>query len=614
MINGKRLVALCTYRIYDSQEFAFISELNRLFRENNCALFIYALNTEIGNGGNEVAEVSVFDLVPYDKVDALVIMDEKIKSREICQGIIDKAFGKNVPVVVIDGEYDNVSMVKFDYAKGFEAVVRHIIEGHHVKRPHMMAGKKSSPFSIEREEVFKKVLADNDLPYDDTMISYGDFWAVPARAAANKLLEREELPQAVICANDIMAINVCDVFQSAGYKIPRDILISGFDGIEEAFWSNPGITTAKCDSIELAVAVMDMLSAIFEGERNITNWVVPKFISNESCGCPKSGQDAMTAINGLNNNFYHHQDDLHAMQEITSKLMLGKDMENSIKFLKDNLAQNTCVVIKDSCFDLEKNFFFDGEQRGGMTVVFDAYSDDPGTYPYKPDEIIPHLDEIMKSECPLVFNGLEYMAKSPGFVCYSFPKVDLIDYTQTANLTNCFSMGIGGYVVNNYQKYLRDKLEEMYETDSLTGLYNRIAFVSKMDDMLKDRSLHGKLITIIMTDLNGLKKINDSLGHLTGDKAIAATARALKEACPGNAICVRLGGDEMLAVIIGMCDTERIISDIKDILVRRSQEYGFTVAASIGTYSTVFNESIDMNKVISIADERMYEMKRMSKK
>lgn len=614
MINGKRLVALCTYRIYDAQEFAFISELNSLFVENNCALFIYALNTEIGNGGNEVAEVSVFDLIPYDRTDAIVIIDEKIKSREIVQGVIDRADKEDVPVVVVDGQYDNTSIVRFDYAKGFEAVVRHIIEGHHVKRPHMMAGKINNPFSTERIEVFKKVLADNDIPYDDTMLSYGDFWSIPARAAAGKLLEREELPEAVICANDIMAINVCDVFQNAGLKVPKDVIVSGFDGIEEAFWSSPGITTAKCDGMQLGDAVMEVLLSVFEGERNVVKWIAPSFISNESCGCPKSGQSAFTAVNGLNNIFYHHQDDIHAMQEITSKLMLGKDMEESIRFLKRNLAKNACVVVENSCFDLEKNFFYDDEQNGKMTVVFDSYIDSVDRYPYDPQTIIPHLDDIMKNDCPLVFNGLEYMAKSPGFVCYSFPKVELIDYTQTANLTNCFSMGIGGYVINNYQMYLREKLKQMYQNDALTGLYNRIAFVSMMEELSKDPDKLGKKITIIMSDLNGLKKINDSLGHITGDKAIAATAQALKKACPDDAICVRVGGDEMLAIIIGDCDPEKIVSRIKDILKEYTTEYGFSVSASIGTHTTTFDESFDMNKVISIADERMYEMKRNMKK
>ena len=124
-------------------------------------------------------------------------MDEKIKSREVVQHILDRANEHDVPAVVIDGEYENTSIVKFDYAKGFEAVVRHIIEYHKVKRPHFMAGKRKSPFSNERIEVFKKVITENGFTFDDSMISYGDFWAEPSRKATLELLQRPILPDAI---------------------------------------------------------------------------------------------------------------------------------------------------------------------------------------------------------------------------------------------------------------------------------------------------------------------------------------------------------------------------------------------------------------------------------
>ena len=129
MINGKKIVALCTYGILEPQVFRFISDLNEMLRKKDAQLFVYAMNTELGNGGEfYIAESSVFDLLPYDKVDAVVIMAERIKSDEVCQHIIDRAGENNVPAIVIDGDFENASIVKFDYAKGFEAVVRHIIE------------------------------------------------------------------------------------------------------------------------------------------------------------------------------------------------------------------------------------------------------------------------------------------------------------------------------------------------------------------------------------------------------------------------------------------------------------------------------------------------------
>jgi len=142
MINGKTIIALCEYRVYDSQEFKFVTELNELLKAHDCRMFIYAINNEIGNSGDNLAETKVFDLIPYDKVDVVVIRDEKIKSRNTVQNIINKANEAEVPTIIVDGEYENVSLVRYDYKTGFEKVVRHIIEDHHVTRPHFMAGKR----------------------------------------------------------------------------------------------------------------------------------------------------------------------------------------------------------------------------------------------------------------------------------------------------------------------------------------------------------------------------------------------------------------------------------------------------------------------------------------
>ncbi len=614
MINGKKIIALCTYRVYDSQVFSFVSELNRLLRANKCCLFIYAINTEIGNGGENMAEVAVFDLIPYDKVDCVIVMDEKIKSREVTQSIIDKANLNKIPAIVIDGIYENVSMVNFDYAKGFETVVRHIIEYHHVRNPHLMAGKRRNPYSKERIEVFKKVIAENGIQYDDSMLSYGNFWSIPSRAAAKKLLKRSVMPDAVICANDIMAINVCDVFQSAGVKVPDDVLVSGFDGIDEAFWANPGLTTAICDSTDLAKEIDDVIRKLFKGSGNITRWITPKFIENSSCGCPRQGQDLLSVVNGLNNRFYHHQDDLHIMQYLTSKIMCGQSLEEGINYLRNALTEYMCCVVEDAVFDLERNFLLEDVEKGSMSIIYDSYRDEDVVKPYDPDTIVPNLDEIMRKGYPLVFNALEYLGKSPGFVCYSYPRLDIIDYSKAPSITNSLGMGIGGYISMKYQYYLRNKLQKMYESDALTGLYNRLAFLSEFEDLKDDPSNQGELVTIIMCDVNGLKQINDSLGHGAGDKAIAAVANALKASCPEKTLCVRLGGDEMLALILGDCDSRSIISSIMDRLDEDSYNLGYTVSASLGSYSTTFTSDIDLDKVIGVADEKMYVMKREYKK
>lgn len=613
MINDKKIIALCTYRIYEAQEFGFLSELGKKISDNNYQLFIYAMNSEIGIANNDSPEIEVFDLIPYDKVDLVIIMNEKIKVSQVSQSIIDRSKAQGVPVIVVDGDYEGTTSVRFDYAGGFEKVVRHVIEDHPVKRPHFMAGHKKNAFSNERIEVFKKVLASNNIPFDDSMISYGDFWALPCRAATYELLKRDVLPDSIICANDIMAINVCDVLQEAGIRVPENIIVSGFDGLDEAFLASPGVTTAVCDNAEMAHAVMEAIEDVFSGKENETKLVQPVFIPNESCGCPRKDLHVTATVGELNNLFYHHEDESHVYHNIISKFMMGKEIGNSIRYLKENHAKFAQVIVEKSCFDLEHNFFYDDIKPGAKEVVYDSYNDDDKGCPYDPSEIIPHLEDVMKIGQPVIFNCLIYMEKCFGFVCYSYPRIMLIDYNQTPNLTNCFEMSIGGYVVHRYQQYLRDKLQKMYENDALTGLYNRLAFISKINELFKKSNNKGKQLTVIMLDLNGLKQINDSLGHLSGDKAITAVATALKESVPEYAICVRAGGDEMFALIFGDCDENSIRSQIEQKMASASKELGFTVSASIGAYTTTYDGSGDVSKAIGVADERMYEMKRKTK-
>ena len=190
----------------------------------------------------------------------------------------------------------------------------------------------------------------------------------------------------------------------------------------------------------------------------------------------------------------------------------------------------------------------------------------------------------------------------------------LIDYNQTPNITNCIEMSLGGYVVTKHQMFLRDKIKEMYQNDELTGLYNRLAFLSKITETFTKTNMKGKTITVIMQDLNGLKGINDNFGHMAGDAAIKAVAVALKESCPADSICVRVGGDEMLAILFGEHEVDNILSNIEQRLEASSKELGFKVSASTGTSVIEYEGGKDIiSKAIGLADERMYENKRRYK-
>ena len=119
------------------------------------------------------------------------------------------------------------------------------------------------------------------------MVGYGEFWDKPAIEELNKLIEiRKRPPQAIICANDCMAIAVCTRLKELGYSVPEDVIVTGYDGIEEGRYFIPNITTIRENVEGEASSLVELVKEILEGKVSKKTIKVPyKVIYNESCGC-----------------------------------------------------------------------------------------------------------------------------------------------------------------------------------------------------------------------------------------------------------------------------------------------------------------------------------------
>jgi diguanylate cyclase (GGDEF)-like protein len=611
MFGESRVVALCTSRIYDIQVHSFIVELNELLKENGCILWIYALNEDLyWDEEKNPAEASVFDHISYMFVDTVMIMDEKIKSHKLAQRIISRARMFDKPVVVLDGAYEGCGNVKFDFAKGFEKAVRHVIEEHGVRKPVFMAGYRDNPFSEERLEVFKKVIGENGIEFSQDMVCYGDFWAKPARAAMKKLIDDNRVPEAVICANDIMAINVVDVLKKNGYSVPGDVIVSGFDGYEEAFSSVPGIMTVDCELSQMARAAVEAVLNCVNGEAKPETVVVPRLVPNESCGCQRYMENRDSTISRMNDSFYRYQDDIRLMHECITKMTISSDLYEALGYVKGKYTGSMTCIVSRSALANNRNFFFEDVEDSGFCVAYDPEYETFGDGVFDTRLVIPKVEVRAAQGYPLIFHALDYMNKPLGYVAYYFEGYDITDYSRSAYLTEMLNQGLGGYINMQYQKYLIGKVDDMYKKDALTGLYNRLAFRENFERIKSDPDMDGMPMLVIMADLDYLKKINDGLGHKAGDQAIASVAEALKSSCPENSLCVRFGGDEMLAFIPGGGDPEAIISMIGRRLEAKSREYGFTISASIGILNTVITKDMDFPDIVEEVDAKLYEVKK----
>ncbi|MBI4857578.1 MAG: GGDEF domain-containing protein [Acetobacterium woodii] len=142
--------------------------------------------------------------------------------------------------------------------------------------------------------------------------------------------------------------------------------------------------------------------------------------------------------------------------------------------------------------------------------------------------------------------------------------------------------------------------------DQLTGLYNRRFY----EDVLKKLDRTSNLpLSLLMGDVNGLKRMNDVFGHKQGDELIKLAAKVITKGCRADDIIARLGGDEFVVILpkVDTAEAERIIARIKELSLDYSIA-GTHVSIAFG-HATKINDAEDINDIFKKAEEEMYRHK-----
>jgi diguanylate cyclase (GGDEF)-like protein len=167
-------------------------------------------------------------------------------------------------------------------------------------------------------------------------------------------------------------------------------------------------------------------------------------------------------------------------------------------------------------------------------------------------------------------------------------------------------MGVAAGTAQQYEKarYLADR-------DSLTGLLNHRAFQARLETECADAVEKGTSFSVVMMDLDGFKRLNDSLGHQAGDTALRQVATHLQQSLRDTDIIGRYGGDEFVALLpetgkdvaCGLCDRLRAGLSVR----RRLAEHGYTEALRLSCGVSAYPEdALSAQGLIGAADRNLY--------
>lgn len=616
MAMKKRVVGVCFSGSGEEYQTKIIEVLMEYARGYDISLMFYAsLDNKYNHNLHDLGEYSVYKLINFDKLDGLVMISESIKDNAVLDDIVSRAKSAGVPVVCFDKPIDNADCnIVFDDCGAIESITEHLIKVHGCRRINFLAGYFGQYVSDRRLESYKCALDKNGIPFDPERTAEGKWWAGGAKSAVDKWLEEGMTFDAVVCANDNMAMAAADELAIHGISVPEVVKVTGIDDLRAAECYIPRITTARFKHSEGICKAIDVLRDIWAG-RSAEKRIVfgNDLVFAESCGCVTNGLDKikinsyayeLSYKNEITNIFDKH------LIRFTNNVDSAGSFEKSLDIMANYLERAWCrelwVCINDG--------FFEGDDHGAeyaetmhLMLHRGAFGCEKSDIIFSASELIPDFENKIAENTNLLVMPLHVKETTVGYVVREFMSTQALDqwYMFSMNLSGMFDVIRG-------QEQLRKAnamLENMYVHDSMTGLYNRRGFFKAISE--KFGGSPSCELMVVSADLDGLKEINDKYGHTEGDNAIETVASALEYACGDRAVCARFGGDEFIAAGLyeaGLAEDfeEKFDSFINDF--NASSDVQYKVGASIGIVADRCTiENID--RIISIADERMYMQK-----
>jgi diguanylate cyclase (GGDEF) domain len=582
----------------------------------------------LGQADYDLGEAYISDLPNYEELDGIVITPDVIDVPHLLEDYKDKISRlSHCPAVSVRREIKEYYNVLINDNAVLDEIIRHFIVQHGYTRINFLSGPEGFPDTEKRLENYKRLMKEYNMPIEEERIYHGDLLRVTGKNAVEYWLNSSlEMPQAIVCANDNMAITVCRALAERGISVPDQIAVTGCDDIEDAAEFSPSITTARMPIFEMGMEAVNKIDRHNRGiEQPQTSLIKTVTMYRASCGCKR--------------NWYHESNVRrrnHIQARETLQLEIARNAYMSIDLtgltrLEDILARMWNYVAQNEnlshfCMCLENGWdhYHVLSEEGHCVEQANQHDNDELTMEIglkndvrfmklkcSREELIP--PELVEDKPMAYFFALlHHQEHCFGYVGVSFDKVQTYMRTFQMWLINV-SNALENVRIHGELNRLVYKLEDMSVRDDLTGLYNRRVLVTLGKKYLKHCLLEHTNMMVFTADMDKLKYINDKFGHFYGDIAIRVVANALLYAADDDEICIRLGGDEFMAIGMDYDESrmEKFIHRFVEELNKFNfvKDYDFSVYVSYGYHLVLPEESTTIENCLSAADALMYQQK-----
>ena len=594
--------------------YLFLQGIQQAARERDMDLYIF---NSYGDSDREyetfsTGEYDVFYLPELRSFDGVLLAANNVGAEPWLIRLNQEVTRLGIPCVGVERQSIVKRSIGVDNYRAMYAIVEYLVVRKKCRVLNYVGGPSDNEENIQRKAAFMAVLdryglscdprrvRDYAFQSDDGLRAYREFKALG--------LER---PDAVVCANDNMAIGYLSGAEADGLSAPSDFLITGFDNTKPAQQYFPRITSVDRSREELGRDGIYFLDDLICGRECPELWYVPFRVAlGDSTGDqPDNHSDKAFRRELYNINTRNHQARLYLKRMRTA--LLGRRTLEEFSEIISRFAP--LLGMERFAVGIESHRVL--EQANGGKLFFGNYDGERFWLPN--DEtggLIPAQWLREDGMChTYLFSPCHCNGRQFGY----WVTIDNLDVIRE-NLLCEWMLAVDNAMENLRQslqlQVMNRKLNELYRRDSLTGLYNRFALKEMGEALLNRNREQGKCTLVIFVDMDSLKKANDVYGHEAGDLALKTIAQAMEQVCREKMeFAVRYGGDEFL--LLGSCPgsegAKEIMAQVEQTISELGQARGlpFPLSASTGCAEIEADAEADLESFIRQADQRMYQRK-----
>ncbi len=593
-----------------------ISGINDFAREHDLNVsYFAAFGGIIDSKDFDFGEFSIYGLPDSSKFDGALLLTNTFANEAVRKLINERVKSAGIPTVIFEcGDYEEFYNVNINNYSVMKKLVEHLITVHGARVFNFISGPESNPEAKDRLRAFRNALKEHDIEFDSRRFFEGRFRSYDGIKAIEDFVESGlDLPDAFVFANDSMALTAMSKLQRMGYKVPEDVIVTGFDNTFNAQNSYPTLTTVERPVYDSGYKACQILYNLMNGEeqpKDIPLEAEPIF--GQSCGCGKHDFEDMKEFKrDVYLRLERTYTNVHMLNRLIAGLAGSKNMAECVESISQivrtlEMEQFSICLIED----------------WENTYHTLSLADKDAAYPeYMTAPLIwdrgrrMTLDRFPSSQLyPIPF-------ETGGNISYFLPLhfservlgyliVTNNDFPIYSKLCHTMTMCIGNAIEN---------VSKLNVLDPLCKISNRNGFTRTSEELFKECVANNNTLMVGFIDLDGLKTINDTYGHKEGDFAIQHVAEALSKCCRGNAdICARFGGDEFVVLCTDV--SEGFDKDFEARLEHRIAEINdnidkpYQVSISYGCVVATPARGDKLFDIIQEADDIMYAAKREKKK